>query len=77
MLSQLAYFPLFGLPLIVWGGLTTATLLVITLIIGLMNSKKSPKDPKAEKNFMVLLIITTIMGLGHGLLGLLINLFNL
>lgn len=77
MLSQLAYFPLFGLPLIVWGGLTTAVLLVITLIVGLMNAKKSPKDPKAEKNFMILLIITTIMGLGHGLLGLLINLFNL
>ena len=77
MLTQLAYFPLFGLPLIVWGGLTTAALLVITLILAVLNSKKEIKDAKAEKTFLAFLIITVIVGLGHGILGLLINLFEI
>lgn len=77
MLTQLAYFPLFGLPLIVWGGVTTATLLVITLNLAVLNSKKEIKDAKAEKIFLVFLIITVIVGLGHGILGLLINLFEI
>jgi len=76
MLTQIAYFPLFGLPLIVWGGLTTAILLVLTLVAGLRSVLKKPKDPKCEKRFLVLLIITTIMGLGHGFLGLIINIFQ-
>jgi len=76
MLTQIAYFPLFGLPLIVWGGLTTAVLLVFTLVAGLRSTLLKPEDPKCKKRFLVLLILTTIMGLGHGFLGLLINIFN-
>jgi len=77
MLTQLAYFPLFGLPLIVWGGLTTAVLLIITLSVGVLNSRKVNKNSKDDKTFLILAIITIALGLGHGLLGLIINLFDI
>jgi len=76
MLTQLAYFPLFGLPLIAWGGLTTAVLLIITLIIGIQNSRKANKTAKDDKNFFILAVITIVLGLGHGMLGLIINLLR-
>lgn len=36
MLSSIAYFPVFGKPLIIYIGITTLSLFIITALIGLM-----------------------------------------
>jgi len=75
MLTQLAFYPLFGLPLIVWGGITTLCLFIIAAIIGYLNTKGVNNPPLITlKSHKTIALIALIMGIGHGLLGLLIYL---
>ena len=63
VLNQITYYPLFGMPMIAWGGITTVVLFLITLYLG-----AAKKDVKLHKTMA---IITTVLALGHGLLGIL------
>lgn len=63
VLNNFTFFPILGLPLIAWGGITTLTLAIITLYTGL-----TTKPIKIHKT---LAIITVISGLIHGSLGIL------
>lgn len=73
MLSQIAYYPILGKPMIVWGGLTAIIFLLITLSIPYLGNKGIIKNH--YKVHAALAIITAILGLGHALLGIIINFF--
>lgn len=57
--------------MIVWGGLTTIILLLITLTIPYLGKKGIIKN--YYKIHIVFAIVTAIMGFGHALLGIIIN----
>ncbi|MFC1616090.1 hypothetical protein ACFL21_03035 [Patescibacteria group bacterium] len=63
MISKIAYFMILGKPLIMWGGIATLILLIVTVIL-------SKKDRKMHK---ILATITFIIALMHGILGILLN----
>jgi len=72
MLAQITYFPIMGLPLIAWGGLTTFVLLILAAYIGWQNSKGVVKPPFLTlRMHKIISTLGLIFALGHGLLGLL------
>jgi len=72
MLTQITFFPILGLPLIVWGGIFTLLLFIISAYIGWQNSKGVNKPPIITfQMHKILAIIALISSIFHGLLGLL------
>jgi len=72
MFTQIAFFPILGLPMIVWGGMFTLLLFILTALIGYLNSKGINKPPLITfQGHKIIAIVALIMGIGHGLLGLL------
>ncbi|MFC2154041.1 hypothetical protein ACFLRC_00980 [Candidatus Altiarchaeota archaeon] len=67
MLSQIAYYEIFGLPLIVYGGIVTIISLLITASIPILNKKGKTSIPIQWHTRMA--IITIVLALIHGLLG--------
>jgi hypothetical protein len=72
MLTQFTFYPLFGLPLIIWGGMFTFLIFALVAYIGWQNSKGVNKPPlitfQAHK---IIALIALILALFHGLLGIL------
>ncbi len=69
MFSKIAYTQILGLPTIMWGGLLTFALLCTTGTFGyLVFSGKLPTGFKWHKRFA---IATFVVGILHGLLGIL------
>jgi hypothetical protein len=62
--ADIAYYNIFGIPLLVYGGIITVILLLCTAVIGwlVMNGKVKFSWHKA------LAIITVLFALGHGFL---------
>ena len=62
--TNIAYYNIFGIPLLVYGGITTLTLLIVTAIFGalVLNGKLKFAWHK------LFAIITLIFALGHGFL---------
>ena len=72
MFTQIAFFPIMGLPMIVWGGIFTLLLFILAAVIGYLNSKGVNKPPIITyKGHKIIALIALISGIGHGLLGLL------
>ena len=69
MFSEITYYPVFGLPLIVYGGILTLISLLTTAGIMYLNNRKITKIPFQWHHRMAL--ITVVLGLIHGLLGIL------
>lgn len=67
MIREIAYYNIFGLPLIVYGGILTFLLLLATATIGWMVMKGKAKLSLHK----ILAIIVIIFALFHGLLGIL------
>jgi len=70
--SEIAYYPILGIPLIIYGGITTLILLIITAIYGMFVLKGKGK----MKYHKILAITTIIIASVHGLLGLLARLIG-
>ena len=67
MLSSIAYFPIFGKPLILYIGITTLSLFIITASIGLMIFRGVRIPFKLHPTFA---IIALAFGIIHGTLAL-------
>jgi hypothetical protein len=74
MLKEIALSQIFGLPLVVYGGIMTITLLIITALLGFLISKGKFHNLKMH---VWLARITIVFALGHATLALsiFINLF--
>ena len=68
----LAYTDLFGLPVIVWGGITTLFLMLLTFAIGFLNKRGIRVIPFKYHGKMA--YITLTVAILHGLMGVLSNL---
>ena len=69
MLSEIIYFPVIGLPIIMWGGIFTFLLFILAAYIGWKNSKGINKPPFITfQMHKTIALIAIISGLGHGLL---------
>jgi len=67
-LSVLAYTQLFGKPLIMYGGISTFTLLFLTILFGIL-MKKGKLGKNGYKIHGLFAILTFIVAAFHGLLG--------
>lgn len=70
MLSQLALTPILGYPAIMYGGIGTGLLLLFTAFIGYRINKGKCKFKNPIKVHQTFALLTIIIGLIHGLLGL-------
>lgn len=68
MIHTLALTTLFGLPLVVYGGVTTLLLVISTATIGFLNFKRIFIIP--FKWHPILALITITIAIIHGILGL-------
>ena len=69
MLAPIVFAPFWGLPLIAWGGMFTFLCFIITAIIAYLTVKGiKPISVKWHYRFAIL---SLILGLFHGLVGLL------
>jgi len=66
MIKEIAFLPILGLPLVVWGGIKTFILVLATAMIPMLNQKKITKIPM--KYHVWLARIAIVVGLLHGLL---------
>lgn len=73
MFQQIAYYPIFGLPLIMYGGILTLLCLLSTAIIGYLN-KRGIFVISMKWHFR-LSFITVLLALIHGTLGILSRFF--
>lgn len=69
MFLQITYFQIFGKPLIMWGGLLTLIFLLLTIIMVVAKKNGVRKFPVKWHSGMA--IITLILALAHGTLGIL------
>jgi hypothetical protein len=69
VLNEITYYPVFGFPLILYGGVMTFTFLVLTSLIMFLNLRGITKIPVVWHHRMALL--TLILALVHGSLGIL------
>jgi hypothetical protein len=67
MFSEITFYPVFGVPLIIYGGLLTLSCLVLTAAIPLLNAKGIRLIP--IRWHMTLAKITILLALMHGLFG--------
>jgi hypothetical protein len=70
MLSQIALMPIFGYPAIMYGGLTTLALVLLTAFIGWRTVRGKCKFKNPMKVHQIIALLAILLGLGHGLLGL-------
>lgn len=70
MLSQLALTPILGYPAIMYGGITTFILFLLTAFIGYRIFKGKCKFKNPIKAHQIVAVTTIILGLLHGILGL-------
>ena len=61
--------PVFGKPMILWGGILTMVLLLATAAIAFLTIRGIKKFPIKWHTYLAYL--TLILGLGHGLMGIL------
>jgi hypothetical protein len=71
MLLQIAYFNLFGLPLIVWGGIITFFLFLLAASWPSLSRKNPQRFP--FKSHKILAGAALALAFFHGLLGILIR----
>jgi hypothetical protein len=72
MFTQIAFYPILNLPLIVWGGVFTLGLFILAAIVGVLNSKGITRPPLITYKVHILIAtIGLIIGILHGILGLL------
>jgi len=69
MIAQLAFSPLLGIPMIAWGGMITFLCFLFTAYIGKMNTKGNMTIP--PKWHFRMTYISLVLGLFHGLIGML------
>ena len=69
MLNSITYYQIFGLPIIVYGGILTLLSLLFTATISILNKKGIHKIPFSWHPRMAR--ITIILALLHGTLGIL------
>jgi hypothetical protein len=69
MLENITYYPIFGKPLILYGGIITLLSLLFTASISVMNKKGMHVIPFKWHSRMA--AVTIVLALIHGLLGLL------
>lgn len=68
-MGNIAYFQIFGKPLILWGGTLTLICLLITAGISVLNNRGNHKIP--FKWHPIMARVTIILGLIHGTMGIL------
>ncbi len=69
MLTQIIFYQLLDLPLIVWGGLFTMGMFIFAAIIGYLNSKGGVKPPLITYNGRITIaFIALTSGILHGIL---------
>jgi len=69
MIAQIAFSPLLGIPMIAWGGMITLLCFIFTAYIGKMNTKGNMTIP--PKWHFRMAYISLVLGLFHGLIGML------
>ncbi len=71
MFNEISYYPdpVFGKPLILWGGVCTLLCLIITAAIGHMTVKGIKNFPMEWHTRLA--ILTLLLAIGHGLMGIL------
>jgi hypothetical protein len=69
MLEEISYYPVFGIPLIVYGGILTLVSLLITAAIMVLNKRGITKISIKWHHWMA--TVTVVLGLIHGLLAIL------
>lgn len=75
MFSQIAFFPILGKPLIMYGGAITLLCLLFTALIPTVLQKRWPAV-FTYKTHVWLARITVFLGLAHGFLGVAIYFFR-
>ncbi|MEI6288672.1 MAG: hypothetical protein WCP18_03835 [bacterium] len=70
MLSAIALMPILGKPAIMYGGIITLLLLLMTAFIGYRINKGTCKFKNPIKMHQLFALIVVILGLGHAILGL-------
>ena len=73
MFQNIAYFLIFGKPLIIWGGLATLTFLLLTATVGYIINHGIYDIP--IKYHKMLAFTTVGLALFHGILGILVFFF--
>jgi hypothetical protein len=71
MLEGIVYFPVLGLPLLLWGGILTLVLLISTVSVQLLNRYGVKVVPLAWHSRLG--IATLIVGILHGLAAILLR----
>lgn len=74
MLANIAYYPVFGKPLILYWGVLTLTSFLLTALIGFLNYRGIHKIP--FRWHLRLAILSISLGIIHGTLGILANSFR-
>lgn len=69
VLSGIVFNQVMGLPSIAWGGIVVGVLLLITFAMGLAISMGKGKF--TMKQHKIIAIITVVLALGHGIVGVL------
>jgi hypothetical protein len=69
VLNEITYYPIFGIPLITYGGIATLILLLVTAGMQLSNKKGITKIPFVWHQRLAAL--TVVSGLFHGIFALL------
>jgi hypothetical protein len=69
MLKEIAYTPILGLPVLMWGGILTFLVMVTAAVMAHLNLKQ--KFAPGFKWHVRLAILAFIMALSHGLLAIL------
>jgi len=69
MFNQITFYPLFGFPLILYGGLVTLASMLVTASIMVLNDRGMAKIPFEWHHRMA--IITIALALIHGSMGIL------
>jgi hypothetical protein len=73
MLQNIAYHLIFGIPVIVYGGLLALTLMLSTATIGYLIHHNLAPIPFNVHKFLA--VATAIVALAHGILGILVFFF--
>jgi hypothetical protein len=69
MLNQITFYPVLGMPLIIWGGIFTLLCLIFTTLVAILHEKGITTIPFKWHGRMA--IVTLVLSLIHGLLGVL------
>jgi hypothetical protein len=67
MFNEITFYPLFGMPLIMWGGIATFIMFFVTAVLGYLNTQ----GKKLYSQHIWMARISLLFGLIHGGLGIL------